>query len=121
VTKIFALLLVVEGLASALRATTRLSAFMVYPGAAVFFMALRLVVAVEQFTAGWMAMDGRPFARTFAPWVYLQSAVLVTFELGFRMAPTNLFPAYRWWAVALYWIYAVAGMYSFRRCDRAAG
>ena len=116
---VFAAILLLEGLASALRVTTRLSAFMVYPAATVVFMALRLVVAVQQFTAGWMTINGRPFARTLAPWVYLQSAILVTFELGFRFAPTNLFPTFRWWAVGLYWLYAAAGIYTFRRLNRA--
>ena len=34
--------------------------------------------------------------------------------VAFAFAPSSLFPAYRWWAVGLYWIYAVVGIVVFR-------
>jgi hypothetical protein len=113
--RVFAVLLILEGLSSALRATTRLSAVMVYPWVTVVFMALRLAVAVQQFSSGWMVMGRRRPGPALARWTYAASAVLVTLELGFRFAPTNLFPAYRWWAVGLYWAYALTGIWVFRR------
>ena len=113
--RVFAFLLVLEGLSSALRFLTRLSAYAVYPPLTLVFIAARLLVAVQQFAAGWMVMGGRPPGPSFARWVFVQSAVLHTFSLGFGFAPTSIFPAYRWWAVGAYWIYALTGFVIFRR------
>ena len=108
------LILVAEGLASALRFVTRLSVITIYPGLTVGFWIGRLLVAVQQFTAGSMVMSGRPLGRDLAPWTYLQSALLLTFELGLGFASTNIFPTHRWWAVAGYWVYAAIGIAVFR-------
>ena len=114
VRKLFAVLLTLEGLSSALRSVMRLPVLMVYPPLTIAFLAARFIVAVQQFAAGWMVIGGRPPGPAFARVALAQSAVLVTFELGFGFAPTNLFPAYRWWAVGVYWIYALIGILVFR-------
>jgi hypothetical protein len=111
---ICAVLLIVEGLSSALRTAMRLQVIIVYPWVTVLFTAMRLVVAVQQFTAGWLALGNRPPSSVIARWAYLQSATLLTFELGFRFSPTNVFPAYRWWFVGAYWIYVLIGIAIFR-------
>jgi hypothetical protein len=111
---VFALLLILEGLSSALRFATRLPVLMVYPPLTIAFVAARFIVAIQQFSAGWMVIGARPPGPSVARWALAQSAVLVTFELGLGFAPTNLFPAYRWWAVGLYWAYALAGIFVFR-------
>src|SRR5688572_7721403 len=115
---IFSVLLIVEGLSSVVRAVMRLQVIIVYPWMTVLFMAARLVVAIQQFTAGWLALGDRPLASVMARWAYLQSAALLTVELGFRFAPTNIFPAYRWWLVGGYWIYALIGIAVFRLAHR---
>ena len=112
--RLFAGLLLLEGLSTALRTTTRLPVLMVYPPLTIAFMATRFLVAVQQFSAGWIVMGGRPPGPLIARWALLESAVLVTFELGFGFAPTNLFPSYRWWAVGWYWAYALTGLFFFR-------
>ena len=112
--RVFALLLMLEGLSSALRFAARLTILMFYPPLTIAFIAARFFVAVQQFSAGWMVMSGRPPGPPIARWALLESAVLVTFELGFGFAPTNLFPAYRWWAVGWYWAYALTGLSVFR-------
>jgi hypothetical protein len=108
------LLLVGEGLASALRFVTRLSVITIYPGITVGFWLARLVVAVQQFTAGSMVLSGRSVGRALAPWTYVQSAALLTLELGVGLASTNIFPAHRSWALAAYWTYALVGVAAFR-------
>jgi hypothetical protein len=115
---LFALLLILEGLSSALRFASRLSVLMVYPPLTVAFVAARFIVAIQQFGAGWMVIGGRPPGPPMARWALAASAVLVTLELGLGFAPTNLFPAYRWWAVGLYWAYALTGIFVFRQGRR---
>jgi hypothetical protein len=61
-----------------------------------------------------MVLSARPAGAAFARTALFASAALTTFELGFGFAPGNLFPAYRWPAVGLYWVYAVAGALVFR-------
>jgi hypothetical protein len=104
------ILLLVEGLSSGLRAATRLPTIVVYPWPTIAFAALRLFVAFQQFTAGWMVIGGRPPGPRLGRWAFAQSAVLVTLEIGLRFAPTNIFPSYRWWFVGAYWVYALAGI-----------
>ena len=47
--------------------------------------------------------------------VLVASAVLTTFEIGLRWAPTSLFPSYRWPAVGLYWLYALVGVWVVKK------
>jgi hypothetical protein len=110
----FALLLLLEALSSALRFASRLPVLMIYPALTVAFIAARFFVAFQQFAAGWMVIGRRPPGPRVARWVMAESAVLVTFEIGFGFAPTNLFPAYRWWAVGAYWIFTAVGIFVFR-------
>ena len=112
---LFAVLLLFEGIASGLRAVNRLPVLFIYPLDTAAFMVLRLVIALQQFAAGWMVRTRRPLGPVLARWVYPQSAVLLTLELGIGLAPTNIFPAYRWWFVAAYGVYAAAGLAVFRR------
>jgi hypothetical protein len=110
----YAFILILEGLSSAVRFLTRVSVFGVYPPVTLAFIGARLLVAAQQFAAGWMVLGRRPFGPTFARWVLVQSALLHTLTLGFGLAPTSIFPAYRWWAVGAYWIYALLGVVIFR-------
>jgi hypothetical protein len=112
---VFATALTLEGLSSALRFLTRLSVVGVYPPVTLAFIAARFLVAIQQFAAGWMVLGRRAPGPAFARWAFVQSAVLYTFSLGFGLGPTSLFPSYRWWAVGAYWIYALAGIVTFRR------
>ena len=112
---VFALLLLVEGLSSGLRAAMRLPAIVVYPWLTLLVIGLRLAVAFQQFTAAWMLIGRRPPGAAMARWVYAESAALVTVELGFGLVPTSIFPAHRWWFVAFYWVYALVGIIVFRR------
>ena len=114
VRRVFALLLILEGLSSALKFSSRLSILTIYPPLTIAFVGARVVVAVQQFAAGWMVIGGRLPGPALARWTFAESAVLITFELGFRFAPSSLFPAFRWWAVGLYWLYAAAGILVFR-------
>jgi hypothetical protein len=117
---VIALLLIVEGLSSGLRTVQRLPVLIHYPGLTPGVVLLRAAVAVAQFTGGWTLLAGRPFGPTAATWVYVASAVLVTLEIGIGLAPTSLFPAYRWPAVALYWLYALSAAAWLRQRNRVS-
>ena len=111
---ILALLLILEALSSGLRATGRLPMLVIYPWFTLALMTARLGVAVAQFSSGWMLLQHQPVGRVLGFWSYIASAALVTLEVGLRLTPSNLFPAYRWPAVGLYWLYALAGGWYLR-------
>jgi hypothetical protein len=51
-------------------------------------------------------IEQRPIAVGVARVTLVGSAVLTTLELGWRLAPSNLDPAWRWPVVVGSWIYA---------------
>lgn len=99
--------LLVEGLSSALRVAGLMSALAGHGAVAVVVVLLRLPVGMMQFTGGWLLAAARPPGDTVARIAFLTSAVLTTLETGFRLAPTNADPTYRWPIVGAYWIYAL--------------
>lgn len=46
-------------------------------------------------------LSGVPIARASLA----GSALLIPFEVGLRLVPTNADPTYRWWIVVGYWVY----------------
>ena len=108
-------LLMLEALASGLRFTRVVPLFPAYPALTIVMLLLRAGVAVVQFSGGFTLAQRRPAGRMLARTALLASAVLTTFEIGFRWAPTSLFPAYRWPAVGIYWGYALTGIWLLKR------
>jgi hypothetical protein len=106
--------LLVEGLSTGVRVTARLPVLPAYPWLTILLTVLRVAVALQQFTAGWMVLGDRPPGARLARWAYAESTMLLSLELGFRLAPSNIFPAYRWWFVGLYAMYSVIGLIAFR-------
>ena len=69
---------------------------------------LRAGVSGLQIASGVFLRTGRLSGPAVARWALAASAVLVPFETGWRLVPTNLDPTYRWWLVGGYWLYAGA-------------
>jgi hypothetical protein len=63
---------------------------------------LRGGVGVTEFSIGTTLGNARAAIPAAAPGVPIASALLAVVEIGFRLAPTNLDPTYRWWLVAAY-------------------
>jgi xanthine/uracil permease len=110
--------LLLEGLATGVRAATRIPVLIFYPPLTLGIVLVRVGVALAQFTSGWMLINERPAGPVFGQLTYAASALLVTVEIGLGLAPTSLFPAYRWPAVALYWLYAAAAIAALRWLGR---
>ena len=103
-----------EGLGSGVRFTQVVPLFAAYRPLTIGMLVLRALVGVLQFAGGWTLNGRRPVGRAIARSSLVASAVLTTLELGFRLAPTSLFPSYRWPVVAIYWLYALAGVWILR-------
>jgi hypothetical protein len=112
---LIALLLIVEGVSTGLwiaRLVPRLSAF---DALVVVLMVVRGLIGAMQLAGGVFLMGRRPAAVTLSQWALIASATLTTFEIGERMAPSNLVPTLRWPLVGAYWIYAIGAARYLRR------
>lgn len=78
----------------------------IYDVVALIVMANRAVVGAAELLAWWLIRTKRPLAIPLTRIVLVASAVLTTLEIGWRLAPSNIDPAWRWWYVGGYWVYA---------------
>jgi hypothetical protein len=86
---------------------TLVPALGVYPSVTVAMIGMRGALGVLQFASGWMLIRNSGPGRPPAYLSLLASAALITLELGFDLAPSNLFHTYHWPVVIAYWIYAL--------------
>jgi hypothetical protein len=105
-TSLPALALLVEGALTVMWLTNLLSTLSVYRGVTFAFIALRGLVGAMQLTSGWWLLSKRPAAPALATASLAASAVLTVAEVGLRLAPSNLDPAFRWPFVTVYAVYA---------------
>lgn len=108
--RLLAVLLVVEAGLTASWLAGFLAVIGTYGWDVAVLVALRVAIAILQVTAGLMLTGGRLPAAVFARAAWIGSAVLLTVELGLGLAPSNVFPSYRWPLVVAYWIYAAAAV-----------
>ncbi len=77
-----------------------------YDAAVLGMLAVRLAVTFVQAAAAFSLGQHSRSGPTLARYAFLTSAVVLTFEIGGRLTPTNVFPSHRWFVVAAYWVYA---------------
>ena len=75
---------------------------------------VRGVVTALEFTVARNLWQGSAAASALARRVLLASAALVLVETGFRLAPTNLDPTFKWWVTGAYWVYVLAAGWVLR-------
>jgi hypothetical protein len=108
VVRIIAFFLIAESMFGALRLSTLLAQIAIYDALAIALILARGAVNVLQFTGGWLLANRRPAGAVFARWALLAGAVLTIFDVGLQLAPTDIYPWYRWHVTAAYGMYAVA-------------
>lgn len=100
-------LLILEGLYTAVWIAGLIPTLVAYDALTLTVIAARGAVGGLEFVAGWWLGSRRPGAGALATWTLLASAALLTVELGARLAPSDLDPAFRWPFVAGYWVYTL--------------
>jgi hypothetical protein len=115
-----AVLLSIEGLGSGVWVAGLLPSLPGRNAIAVVLVLARGLVGAMQFAGGWMLLTRRLPASSFAQAAFIASAVLATLESGFRLAPTNLEPTYRWIWVGVYCVYALGMAWYVRIAMRDA-
>jgi len=83
-----------------------LSGLMARDAVTIAVVAARGLVGALALVSGMWLIERRPIAIVSARVTLVASAVLTTLELGWRLAPSNLDPAWRWPVGAGSWIYA---------------
>ena len=106
--KTIGLLLVAEAAFAAFYVAQLLSALPGHDASVTALISLRGLVGALQFVAGWMLMTRRAPAVTVARWAVVAAAAWVLLGVGFNLAPTSIYPWWRWQATAAYFLYALA-------------
>jgi uncharacterized membrane protein (DUF2068 family) len=81
--------------------------------------ALRAVVTVLQGTAAWTLWRAMPPGPLFARAAIVSSAVVLTLEIGARLAPSSLPPGTRGPVIVAYWLYAAVVLLVLRRLSHS--
>jgi hypothetical protein len=109
-----AFLLIAESLLTAARMTSMLSIISVYDGVALLLIVLRALLVPLQFAGGWFVASRRPQGPPLARAALVLGAVLTVFDVGLGLAPSPIYPWWRWQATLAYAIYAVLGVLVMR-------
>lgn len=112
-----AFLLIAESLLTAARMTSMLSIISVYDGVALLLIVLRALLVPLQFAGGWFVASRRPQGPPLARAALVLGAVLTVFDVGLGLAPSPVYPWWRWQAALAYAIYALIGVFVMRRGD----
>ena len=107
---VLAPLLIVEALMTSVWIARHLPGLFARDAATIAIIAVRAIVGVLALMSGVWLIERRPIAAATARVTLVASAILTTLELGWRLAPTNVDPAWRWPVVAGAWIYAGAAL-----------
>jgi hypothetical protein len=107
-TRLIAFLLIAESMFGAVRVAGLVPRLGEYDAIAVIFILLRGVVDAVQFAGGWMLASTRPQGFALAQWGFVAAAGLTVFDVGFNLAPTDIYYWMRWQVTVGYAVYALA-------------
>ena len=115
IIRVIAFLLIAESMLTAARLAAFLPSIAVYDGVALLLIVLRGLLAPLQFAGGWFVASKRPQGRPLATAALALGAVLTVFDVGLGLAPSPVYPWWRWQATAFYAIYALVGIAAMQR------
>jgi membrane-associated protease RseP (regulator of RpoE activity) len=104
---VIAVLLLLESAFNALHVAGLLGVIGGYDPVAKLLIIARGLTGALQFAGGWTLVAGRPAGRALARAAVLVAAILTTLDVGFDLAPMDVYPWWRWQIVAIYWVYAI--------------
>ena len=116
---VLAVLLALEALNAVLWAARIISAAAVYDVVVLLMVLLRVVVSALQGASAWLLIGGALPAVTFARLAWILSAVLLVFEIGFRLSPSSVQPGLRMPFIAVYALYALSCIRALALIERA--
>ena len=81
-----------------------------YDPVAKLLIVARGFVGALQFAGGWTLAARRPAGHVLARAALLVAAVITTLDVGFDLAPMDVYPWWRWQVAGAYWIYAIVAI-----------
>jgi hypothetical protein len=109
--RLIAFALIAESLFAALYVANILPQLAIYDPLAIALVITRGALGALQFTAGWQLANRRPQGAALARWALVAAAVLTIFDVGLNLAPTSIYPWYRWHVTTAYGAYALAAVW----------
>ena len=117
IRRAIAFCLIAESLLTAARLTSMLTVMAAYDGVALVLIVLRAALVPLQFAGGWFVASRRPQGPPLAVAALVAGAALTVFDVGLGLAPSPVYPWWRWQATVVYAIYAAIGVIVMRRND----
>lgn len=117
-TRLIAFLLIAESMFGAVRVAGLVPRLGEYDAIAVILILLRGALNAAQFAGGWMLASKRPHPYALAQSALVAAAVLTIFDVGFNLAPTDVYYWLRWRVTLAYIVYALAAAAWLRRDGR---
>jgi hypothetical protein len=113
---LISLLLLAESAFNALHVAGLLTVFGGYDPVAKLLIIARGLTGGLQFAGGWTLMARRPAGSVLARAALVAAAIVTTLDVGFDLAPMDVYPWWRWQVTAAYWAYAIlATLYLSKR------
>jgi len=112
--RIVASLLIAESLFAGVRVAGLLPALAGYDAVAILLILARGLLGAAQFTGGWMLAINRPPGAALAGTALPAAAVLTIFDVGLSLAPTGIYPWWRWQFTVAYGVYALVAAWYCR-------
>ena len=104
-SRLLSALFVLESLLAALYLSQLISALPGHSASVIAMILARGLVGALQFTAAWLLNARRPTAIVVARWAVASAMVWMLLAVGFNLAPTDVYPWFRWQATAAYVLY----------------
>lgn len=104
---VIAFLLLFESAFNALHVAGLLAVIGGYDPVAKLLIVTRGLVGALQFAGGWTLMARRPAGSVLARAALVAAAIVTTLDVGFDLAPMDVYPWWRWQVTAAYWAYAI--------------
>jgi hypothetical protein len=107
ISRLIAFCLIAEALFGALNFTQLIPQIVIYTPLTIALILLRAMVNAFLFVGGWTLANRRPQGPALARYALAAGAVLTLFDVGLNLAPTMIYPWWRWQVTAGYFIYAM--------------
>ncbi len=117
ISRVIAFLLIAESLVGALNFTQLISQIGIYTPLTIALILLRAVVNAFLFVGGWTLANRRPQGPALARYALVSSAVLTLFDVGLNLAPTMVYPWWRWQLTAGYGMYAATCIWALKNTE----
>jgi hypothetical protein len=117
ISRLIAFLLIAESLFGALNFTQLIAQIGIYSPLTIVLILVRAIANACLFVGGWTLANRRPQGSALARYALLASAVVTVFDVGLNLAPTGVYPWWRWQVTGGYFIYAGACIWALKNME----